>query len=365
MDSKRNILLTPGPATTTETVKMAQIVPDICPRENEFTELITKINESLINIVTKKPSNYACTLFGGSGTAVVESMLSSVVCQDSYVLIINNGAYGKRMVEIAEIHDLNFIEYKCSGREKINIKDIKQNILEDNKITHLAVVHHETTTGILNSIEKVGALARQYNIELLVDGISSYGAIGIDMDKIGISHLVATSNKNLQGMAGVGFIISSKSSLSKLDSKNRKTLYLDLSSQYKYLLNKGQFHFTPPVQTLYALNQAINELKLETVNGRYKRYSKSWKILVDGMDKLGFRQFVPLINQSRLICTFFEPQNFNYNNYHNYLLERGITIYPGKIENQNTFRIGLIGDIDTDDIQLLLNYTKSYIEKNQ
>lgn len=361
MTVKRNILLTPGPATTSEKVKMAQVVPDICPREDEFTRLTTEINEDLKTIVVNKPLDYACTLFGGSGTAVVEAMLTSSIGQDSCILIINNGAYGKRMVKIAEIHDLNFIEYKSSNRKFFDIQDIRQMILNNIKITHIAVVHHETTTGLLNSLNEISLLAKDFNLELIVDAISSYGAINIDMNKIGISHLAATSNKNLQAMAGVGFIISKISSLKKIKNYKKKSLYLDLYDQYQYFLNKGQFRFTPPVQTLYALKESINELKEETVVGRFSRYSQSWKILVDGMDKLGFKQYVPLQFQSRLICTFYEPENFIFNDFHDFLYEKGITIYPGKVQDENTFRIGVIGDINYRDIEKLLEYIQNYL----
>lgn len=358
---KRNVLLTPGPATTTEKVKMAQVVPDICPRENEFIDLITAINEGLIKIVSERPVDYACTLLGGAGTAIVESILVSVVSEESCVLILNNGAYGKRMVRIAEIHELNFVEYKSSDREKIDIQDIKRNILKDNnKITHIAVVHHETTTGILNDLDEIALLTKDFGLELLVDAISSFGAIHIDMDNMGISHLAATSNKNLQGMAGVGFIISKIASIEKIKNYKKKSLYLNLYDQYQYFLSTGQFRFTPPVQTVYALKKAIEELEKETIKGRYSRYGQSWETLVNGMSKLGFKQYVPLKYQSKLICTFYEPDNFNFNDFHDYLYKRGITIYPGKILNKKTFRIGTIGDINYNDIEHLLKYIKEY-----
>ena len=363
MQIKRNILLNPGPASTTDTVKMAQVVPDICPRENEFTELITDINKSLLTIAATNPEDYDCILFGGSGTAVVEAILSSVVNELSCVLIINNGAYGNRMTEIADIHGLNFIEYWSSYKETINIEEVEKLIFGENEhpITHLATVHHETTTGLLNDIWKLGDLAKRHDLELIVDAISSFGAIDIDMEKMNINYLAATSNKNLQSMAGLGFVISRIDSLKKIERNRKKSLYLDLFDQYQYFLNKGQFRFTPPVQTLYALKQAIDELRKETVSGRYSRYAKSWETLVNGMDKLGFHQYVPLDYQSKLICTFYEPDNFDFNDFHDYLYDQDITIYPGKVVDENTFRIGTIGDVNCNDIKYFLKCVEEYL----
>lgn len=359
----RKILLTPGPATTTDTVKMAQVVPDICPREEEFGELIAEIRNDLLTIVNADQEKYKSVLFGGSGTTVVEAILSSVINEHSCVLIINNGAYGLRMTKIANIHGLNFIEYRSSSKNKINLKEIEKLVSgeNDHPITHIAAVHHETTTGLLNDVEQLGNLVNRYNLVFIVDAISSFGAIDINMETMNIDYLAATSNKNLQSTAGVGFIISNLASLEKIKNYKKKSLYLDLFDQYQYFLNKGQFRFTPPVQTLYALKQAIDELKEETVFGRYSRYYKNWETLVNGMEKLGFQQYVPFDYQSKLICTFYEPDNFDFNNFHDFLYDRNITIYPGKVLNENTFRIGTIGDVNCNDIEYLLKCIKKYL----
>jgi 2-aminoethylphosphonate-pyruvate transaminase len=223
---KRNILLNPGPATTTDSVKLAQVVPDICPREKEFGDLMEWISKELTTIVANN-KDYTTILFGGSGTAVVESMLTSAVPHNKKIVIVNNGAYGKRMCQIASRYDLDYIEFKSSQIEPIDL-DKLEIILQDDNISHLAIVHNETTTGLLNNLDDIGQIAKKYNIELLVDAMSSYSAIPIDMQKQNISYLVASSNKNIQGMAGVGFFISNKNSLEKLKYINPRTFYLSL-----------------------------------------------------------------------------------------------------------------------------------------
>ena len=193
---KRNILLNPGPATTSNSVKYAQVVPDICPREEEFGSVMEFISKELTGLVGDN-DKYTTVLFGGSGTAAVESILSSVVSNDK-ILIINNGAYGKRMCEIAEAYNLNYIEYKSSEIDKIDITKL-ENILKeynkkkdsDLKISHLAIVHHETTTGILNDIKEVGDICKKYNVDMIVDAMSSFAGIPINMDEMNIKYLAS------------------------------------------------------------------------------------------------------------------------------------------------------------------------------
>jgi 2-aminoethylphosphonate-pyruvate transaminase len=361
---KRKILLNPGPATTTDTVKMAQVVSDICPRENEFSELVVTIQEALINLASNNKNNFTCILFGGSGTASMEAVISSVITNDSCILIINNGAYGERMVQIAKLYKLKFIEYKSASNSLLNLKEIEEILIKKKFISHVAVVHHETTTGLLNDISSIGKLCKLYSAEFIVDAISSFGATNIIMEESEIDYLISTSNKNLQGMAGIGIVIAKLESLRKISNYTGKNLYLNLYNQYKNFQKTKQFQFTPPVQILYSLKQAIKELNKETLKGRYLRYSKSWETLVNGMDDLGFKQYVPIQIQSKFICSFIEPDNFDFDDFHDFLYERDITIYPGKVLNKNTFRIGTIGEIDHRDIDYLLECVTLYLKKD-
>ncbi len=360
MKIKRNILLNPGPATTTDSVKLAQVVPDICPREKEFGDLMEWVSKELTEIVADN-KEYTTILFGGSGTAVVESVLTSVIPHDKKVLIINNGAYGKRMVQITNRYKMDFIEFKSSPIEPLNIKKLEETIKQNSNISHLAVIHNETTTGLLNNLDDLGQLSKKYNLELIVDAMSSYAAIPISMKKQNISYLMASSNKNIQGMAGVGFVIANIEKLKSLQNIQPRTFYLSLYEQYQNFIKTHQMRFTPPVQTLYALKQAIIETKQEGIENRYKRYSKSWKTLITGLKSLNLKYLVDDKYHSKIITSIFIPQGVDFNDMHDYFYERGFTIYPGKVEEFNTFRIANIGDINYKDIEKFLKLLREYL----
>ncbi|WP_045519162.1 2-aminoethylphosphonate aminotransferase [Neobacillus niacini] len=358
----RNRLLNPGPATTTDTVKYSQVVPDICPRETEFGEVMEMIAAELTKLAGD-PEKYTTVLFGGSGTAAVEAILSSVIGEDA-VLIINNGAYGERMCQIADVYRMNYIDFRSSPSEAINLDSLEKEIQSSNKkITHLCVVHNETTTGLLNDIYAIGSLCKRYNIQLIVDAMSSFGAIPIRMDEMNISYLAASSNKNLQGMAGVGFVIANRADLEMTRDLPPRNFYLHLFSQYHYFSKTKQLRFTPPVQTLYALRQAIIETNLEGVENRYARYSQAWAVLIDGIARLGLTLLVPKNHHSRIITAIREPEtpDYDFNKMHDYFSRHGFTIYPGKLDEQNTFRIANIGDITLEDMEVFITLLEQYL----
>lgn len=412
MDIKRNILLNPGPATTSDTVKLAQVVQDICPRETEFGAVMEFISKELTNFVGTN-DKYTTILFGGSGTAAVESMISSVI-ENEIILIINNGAYGKRMCEMAEIYNLNYIEFKASPIEEISFLELEEIIKEHNekiptdiysvdneyniseviefnksskcinykdklendnltnnkkdmknkKISHIALVHHETTTGILNDIKNVGRLCKEYKIDMIVDAMSSFAGIPIDMEKMNIKYLASSSNKCIQGMAGVSFVIANKESLESTKNIKSRNLYLNLYKQYSYFKDNYQMRFTPPVQVLYALKQAIIETKEETIEKRHERYKTCCKKLWTGLDYIGLKRLVSDKNASMLLTSIIEPEveGYDFNEMHDYLYKRGFTIYPGKVSSKNTFRIANIGKIYPDDIERFIDILKEYLE---
>jgi len=357
---KRNILLNPGPATTTDSVKYAQIVPDICPREREFGDLMEYVSNEITSIVANN-KKYTAVLFGGSGTAAVESVLSSIIPHDKKVLIVNNGSYGKRMCQIAEAYDINYIEFQSSSIRPINLKKLKQVIRENEGISHLAVIHNETTTGLLNNLNDLGVLAKMYDLELIVDAMSSYAAIPINMENQNISYLISSSNKNIQGMAGIGFVIVNKNNIEKIKNIKPRNFYLNLFSQYENFVKSHQMRFTPPVQTLYALKQALIESKLEGVEGKYKRYSKSWQLIVDALKEMDIEYLVEDKYHSKIITSIVIPCGVDFNQMHDFFFERGFTIYPGKIEDLNTFRVANIGEIDFKDIKIFINLFKNYL----
>lgn len=360
MNIKRNILLNPGPATTTDTVKLAQVVADICPREKEFGDLMEYVSTELTSIVADA-DKYTTILFGGSGTAVVESILTSVVPHDKSVLIVNNGAYGKRMCQIASRYKMDFVEFQSSPIEPIDLEKLENEIKSNNTISHLAIIHNETTTGLLNNLDDLGAIAKKYNLELIVDAMSSYAAIPIDMQKQNISYLAASSNKNIQGMAGVGFVIAKKSSLESLKDINPRTFYLSLYEQYENFIKTHQMRFTPPVQTLYALKQAIIEAKEEGIENRYKRYSKSWKTLTNTLKEMDLSYLVDDKYHSKIITSIHMPNGVDFDGMHDYFYERDFTIYPGKVAEFDTFRVANIGQIDSEDMGKFIELLKEYL----
>lgn len=365
-------MLNPGPATTTDSVKYAQVVPDICPREEEFGALVDWIQNALIKFVGT-PGRHACVLIGGSGTAAVEMVLSSVVPHNSALLVINNGDYAKRMIKIAETYKMRAIEFASPDNKEIDYPALERCIVEakaelqheKHALSHLAVVHHETTSGLLNRMEPLGALSRKHGLSLISDAMSSYAAIPIDMDSEGIDYVISSSNKNLQGMAGVGIVLCSKTALERSQHIARRNLYLNLFDQYHYFLKTKQFRFTPPVQTLYALKKAIEETMAETVSARYMRYLESYRVLRQGMVNLGFKVLVPDALSSGLITTFHEPRDarYSFTQMHDYLYRHGFTIYPGKISRHRTFRLANIGDINKKDIEDFLHLLRQYLKE--
>lgn len=359
---KRNILLNPGPATTTDSVKFAQIVADICPREKTFGEVMEFISEELTKFVASE-EEYTTILFGGSGTAAVESILSSVVGETA-IVIINNGAYGKRMCQIAEAYQLHYVEYESPLEEAIDLAKLEAFVRNRNdKISHLAIVHNETTTGLLNPIQEVGKICEKYKIKMIVDAMSSFAAIPINMKQMNISYLAASSNKNLQGVAGVSFVIANKRHLEITKYIRPRSFYLHLYSQYQHFDSTKQMRFTPPVQTLYALKQAILETKWEGIQNRYARYTKSWETLIEGITRMGLTHLIDTDHHSKIITAIIEPPilNYDFNAMHDFFYDRGFTIYPGKFDKLNTFRIANIGDIDEIEMKEFVFLLEQYM----
>jgi len=361
---QRNVLLNPGPATTTTAVKLAQVQPDICPREVEFGQLMQDVSIGLTEIIADS-KNYTTVLFPGSGTAAVEATLTSIIQPHEKVFIINNGAYGARMIEICEAFEIPFIEYAQDVTQPLNVNKIEEVLNEHKEITHVAVVHNETTTGILNDLNILGELCHQHQLTFIVDAMSSFAAIPINMKRQHIDYVMASSNKNIQGMAGVGFVICNREKIERLKNYKPKNFYLNLYAQYDYFNQTGQSRFTPPVQTLYALREAIREVQFETIEKRYERYSKSWETLIQGLQDLQLEVVIPLEHHSKIITAIYEPNhpNYSFNDLHDEMFDKGFTIYPGKVGSLNTFRIANIGAIDHHDMSEFIRLLKDYFIK--
>ena len=357
---RREVLLNPGPATTTDSVKYAQLVPDICPRETEFGEVMRWIVDELTDFVGNKES-VATVLFAGSGTLADEVMISSIVPDDGKLLVIDNGSYGARMAKMADVYHLQFDVFKSSTYEPLDLKALRKQLV-DGKYTHLAAVYHETTTGLLNPIPEIGRMCKELGIVTIIDAVSAFAAIPIDMIGDGIDFMASTSNKNIQGMAGACFIFCNKEELKKLKGRPMRTYYMDLYDQYTNFEKTGQTRFTPPVQTLYSLRQAILETKQETIEQRYNRYSMCWNELMAGVEDLGLKILVKKEHQSKLITAIFEPDGktgYDFNLFHDAAREQGFTIYPGKLGDLNTFRIANIGDIQPTEMRRFVSFMKT------
>lgn len=347
---RREVLLNPGPSTTTDSIKYAQVVPDICPRELEFGNLMEKVAEDLTSFVAD-PKDYISIMFGCSGTGADEAMVSSCVPPDGKLLVVDNGSYGARLAKIAQVYNIDMDVFKSSTYEPIDIAALEEK-MKTGGYTTFAIVYHETTTGLLNPLEKICPMAKKYGMTTIVDIVSAYGGMPINLEKLGIDFASTTSNKHIGGMAGVGIVVCRRSELLKQKEWPMRSYYLNLFDQYKYFLETKQTRFTPPVQTFYALRQAITETKVETIEKRYERFTACWKILVKALKEIGLKMLVAEENQSHFITAILIPETpeYSFTALHDYAKSFGFTIYPGKLGNIDTFRIANMGDIKPEEM---------------
>jgi 2-aminoethylphosphonate aminotransferase len=359
----RKILLNPGPATTTQTVKEAMVVEDICPREKDFGKMLDSIKDDLVRIVHGEDTHHA-VMFTASGTGGLEAAITSAVPKGKKILVIENGAYGTRMVKLAETFTIEVVRYQLTYGDYPDLDQIESLLKNNAGISHLAVVHHETTTGMLNPVQEICNLAHQYNVEVIVDCMSSYAGIPIDITKWDAEYLISSSNKCIQGMPGLVFVIFKKSLLEKIKDTKR-SFYFDIYNQFTGFEKTGQMQFTPPVQVAYALRTAIDEYFTETESGRWNRYEENYTTLLEGLASLGFEFLLPSHHQSKILLAIKEPAypNYSFDTMHDYLYERGFTIYPGKGAKEATFRLSVLGDLHKKDIEDFLKCLEEYLLK--
>jgi 2-aminoethylphosphonate aminotransferase len=353
---KRMILLNPGPANTTDAVKQAMTKPDICPREQEFGDVLERVRAGVTRVV-HRGDEYTSVMFGGSGTAAVEAAIASAVPADGKLLVIDNGAYGTRMAEIARAYGIAHDVMKLGvGGFPEPAQVAKQ--LDAARYTQLAVVHHETSTGMLNPVPEIAQLCRARGVEIIVDAMSSYAGIPIDVAALGIDFLVSSSNKCIQGMAGLGFVICRRQRLDAMKHVPGRSYYLSMAEQHRFLERSGQMQFTPPVQVVYALDRALEEFFAEGgAEARHRRYLANWETLDSGMRRLGFRRLLPEAILSRILTAYIEPDHprYSFDAMHDRLYAKGFTIYPGKGAQQNTFRLANMGDVTTSDMKAFVD----------
>ena len=359
---KREVLLNPGPSTTKDSVKYAQVCADICPRELEFGDLMEEIEKDL-TCFGADPTEYTTIMFASSGTGADEAMISSCVPSEGKLLVIDNGSYGARLAQIAKTYNINTTVFKSSTHEPIDIDLLEEEFKKGNYDT-FAMVHHETTTGLLNPVEIICPLAKKYGMITIVDAISSYGGMPMDLKEMGIDFASCTSNKHIGGMAGIGFVICNRKELKKQKDWPMRNYYFNLYDQYRYFIETKQSRFTPPVQTFYALRQAILETKVETIEKRYERFTECWNILVDAVKDIGLEMIVKEENQSHFITAILDPDSpdYDFDEFHDYVKSFGFTIYPGKLGNVGTFRIANMGDIKPEEMTQFIKVLKKYMK---
>ncbi len=350
---KRNILLNPGPSTTTDTVKMAQIVPDICPREKEFSDVMKKLRSDLLKVVHADPDIYTSVLFCGSGTINIDVCLNSLLPEGKKILVINNGAYSSRAVEICEYYKLPHINLEFPVDEIPDLHQVEGVLREDPDIALVHTTHNETGTGLLNPVREIGDLAHKYHAVFTVDTTSTLAMRPIDIEYENIDFCMASAQKGLMAMTGLSFIIGRKSLIEASKEYPKRSYYCNLYLQYHVFETTGEMHFTPPVQTIYAAVQALKEYFAEGEKEKWARHLRVFEAIHRGVDRLGFRDVIRREWQAGLVVSIFYPddENWDFEKIHDYCYERGYTIYPGKIAGSDTFRLCALGAIDESDIE--------------
>ena len=353
MNIKRNILLNPGPSTTTDTVKLAQIVPDICPREKEFAELMRELRKDLLKVVHADEEDYTSVLFCGSGTINIDVCLNSLLPENKKILVVNNGAYSARAVEVCEYYGLPHINLKFAMDELPDLNLIEKTLQENPDIALVHTTHNETGTGILNPIREIGALAHKYNAVFTVDTTSTLAMRPINIIEDNIDFCMASAQKGLMAMTGLSFVIGNKHIIEKSAEYPKRSYYCNLFLQYDYFEKTGEMHFTPPVQTVYATVQALKEYFAEGELPKWERHTRVFNAIHKGLEELGFKDVIKREWQAGLVVSVIYPDdaNWDFEKVHDYCYERGFTIYPGKISTTNTFRLCALGAIDEKDIE--------------
>jgi 2-aminoethylphosphonate-pyruvate transaminase len=350
------LLFTPGPLTTSKTVKEAML-RDLGSRDSEFIEKVNFIRNELLAVAgVSKEKGYESILIQGSGTFGIESVISSSIPKTGHLLILVNGVYGDRIAKMAAIHAIPHTCLVFAEDQTPDLELLRQTLSENSAISHVATIHCETTTGIINPIQEIGAICKSFGKTYIVDAMSSFGAYFIDFEACLIDYLISSSNKCIEGVPGFSFVIAKKETLLSCENQAR-SLSLDLFAQWKGLEKDGQFRFTPPTHSLLAFAQALVELQQEGgVLGRAARYKNNYTILSEGMKKLGFKEYLEDGKRGYIITCFHYPThpNFNFKDFYSALSEKGFVIYPGKLSKVDCFRIGNIGRINDLDIQNLL-----------
>ncbi|MDN3611463.1 2-aminoethylphosphonate--pyruvate transaminase [Vibrio ostreicida] len=354
------LLLTPGPLSTTQSVRNAML-KDWCTWDDDYNiDIVEVIRHKLVSLATDA-NGYSCVLMQGSGTASVEATIGSAISAQGKLLVINNGAYGTRIQQIAQALSIPCHVVSCGETSPPDLNAINTALASDPAITHVALVHCETTTGMLNPIDAIIHIAKRHKKTVILDAMSSFGGIGFDLAEMGVDFMISSANKCIQGVPGFGFVIAKTSQLEQCRGQAR-SLTLDLYDQWQCMqTHHGKWRFTSPTHAVHAFYQALQELEQEGgIEARYQRYHTNQTKLVSGLRALGFR---PLLSQdlhSPIITSFHSPDSADYRfkDFYQRLKAQGFVIYPGKVSEADCFRIGNIGDVHPDDIERLIEAVK-------
>jgi 2-aminoethylphosphonate-pyruvate transaminase len=348
------LLLTPGPLTTSRAVKQV-MVHDWGSRDATFL----RINKAVIERITQLAGGegtHATVPMQGSGTFAVEAMLTTFVPKNGKILLLINGAYGHRAKKICDIAGRANLVMETPEDTPPDLAKLDAMLSADKAITHVFAVHCETTSGVLNPIAEIASTVKKHSRRLLIDAMSAFGALPIDARSVTFDALAASSNKCLEGVPGLGFVICRIEALQAAKG-NATTLVLDLHDQWQGFEKTGQWRFTPPIHVIVSLHQAIEEHTAEGgVAGRGGRYANNCRILIDGMRALGFKTLLPDHLQAPIIVTFHMPADpqFQFQTFYDRLKDRGYVIYPGKLTVAESFRIGCIGRLNADHMRGVL-----------
>ena len=354
-------LLTPGPLTTSHETKAAML-HDWGSRDQNFIDMNARVRDRLLAIANAADT-HLCVPLQGSGTFVVEAALCTLIPCDSKALILINGAYGHRMCKILDYAGRSYVIQETPEDQPPSIDALDQALTDDLEISHVLTVHCETTSGILNPVEEIVHTVKAHDRVVIVDAMSAFGAIELDATHVPFDAVMASSNKCLEGVPGMGFAIIRESVLAECEG-NAHSLSLDLYDQWQAMEVNAQWRFTPPTHVIAAFDAAMDQFEAEGgVAGRHKRYSGNCRIIIDGMRSLGFEPLLSDNLQAPIIVTFKMPADpaFDFQVFYNRVKESGYVLYPGKLTVAPSFRIGCIGHLHADDMRDALAMIKAIL----
>lgn len=351
MSSAAPILLTPGPLTTSARTRQAMLV-DWGSWDERFNQLTASVCSQLLAILNGAATHH-CVPLQGSGTFAVEAAIGTLVPRNGKVLVLINGAYGKRLAKICEVLGRDFSTFETAEDEPCSAADVDLLLHADPAITHVALIHCETSTGLLNPLPQIAQVVKEHGKRLIVDAMSSFGALPIDAREVPFDALIAASGKCLEGVPGMSFVFAEKHALGAAQG-NCHSLALDLFEQHEYMARTGQWRFTPPTHVVAALHEALLQYHEDGgLPARQRRYANNCQVLLDGMVELGLRSFLPAAIQAPIIVTFHAPTDprYQFKAFYERVKAKGFILYPGKLTEVDTFRVGCIGHVDAAEMR--------------